>query len=378
MSWLNRWRTGDRPRRRGRERGGIAAIVSILLAGGVLLGTGALAVDVGKLYVEREELQSGADAAAVAVAEACARSITGCQANAATLAGRYADANAKDQTSAVSAVCGRTGGLPGCPTAAANLTACIGNPPATGAYVEVHTSTKLPDGTTLLPPTLAQTLLGHRGFQGVNVAACARAAWGAPRTGWGLGLTISTCEWQANTSGGTTFAAPPPYPPNPLPAATFDMPVKLHANGATTCPAGPSGWDAPGGFGWLNDPDQICSTLVAVDGTYGGSTGTSSSQACQTRLTQLRDAHEVVLMPVYDGVKGTGAGTTYHLAGMAAFVLTGYHLPSLKEKSWLTGRHYCAGEQWCVYGYFTHALIPAGSGELGGPELGASIVTAIG
>src|SRR5690606_25022436 len=52
--------TRRRRRRRG-ERGAVTTLVAVLLAGNVLLGMAALALDVGLYYVEREELQSGAD-----------------------------------------------------------------------------------------------------------------------------------------------------------------------------------------------------------------------------------------------------------------------------------------------------------------------------
>src|SRR6201996_3498968 len=85
------------PRRMGAgdDRGAIAVLVAVLLAGGVLLGMGALVVDVGLISSEREQLQSGADAAALAVAEACAINDADC-ADPAQLATRYADENAKD------------------------------------------------------------------------------------------------------------------------------------------------------------------------------------------------------------------------------------------------------------------------------------------
>jgi uncharacterized membrane protein len=49
-------------RRRTSEHGAVAALVAVLLAAGVLFGSGALVIDVGLLYSEREQLQSGADA----------------------------------------------------------------------------------------------------------------------------------------------------------------------------------------------------------------------------------------------------------------------------------------------------------------------------
>ena len=53
------------------ERGGISVLVAILMV--ALLGFAAVAVDVGMLYAERTQLRNGADAAAIAVAQKCAR-----------------------------------------------------------------------------------------------------------------------------------------------------------------------------------------------------------------------------------------------------------------------------------------------------------------
>src|SRR5262245_15679701 len=92
------------PGLRGADRGAAATMFAILLAGGVLLGFLALVVDVGRIYVEREELRSGADAAALAIAKACA---TGECADLTSLAQRYADGNASDELARVEAVCGR-------------------------------------------------------------------------------------------------------------------------------------------------------------------------------------------------------------------------------------------------------------------------------
>ena len=52
------------------ERGATAVLVGILLV--PLVGCLAIALDVGALYVERGQLQNGADAAALAVAQECA------------------------------------------------------------------------------------------------------------------------------------------------------------------------------------------------------------------------------------------------------------------------------------------------------------------
>ena len=90
----------------GDDRGAVATVVAILLAGGVLLGFLSLVVDVGRIYVEREELQTGADAAALAVAKACATAATACRTDDGLLdlAQSYADVNSSDGVSKVSGV----------------------------------------------------------------------------------------------------------------------------------------------------------------------------------------------------------------------------------------------------------------------------------
>jgi hypothetical protein len=376
LQLIRRW-----PGNSGRsERGAVATIVAILLAGGVLLGMGALAIDVGQLYWEREELQSGADAAAMAVAKECAKTPVKCVVSFLNgPAGEYADDNATDGASTVSVLCGRIAGsdIPPCPAQPDNLTACLNDPPD-GDYVEVRTTTRMKNGSTLLPPTFAQALLGNEGYDGTTVGACARAAFGPPKSATGLAMTISMCEWNASTSYGAAFAEPPPYPPNPLPLPTMERVAYLHTTAsAGTCPAGPSGSDTPGGFGWLDDPNANCSAVVSSDANAGGDPGVAVSGPCKTLLENARTNRTVLFVPVFNRVTGTGTNTEYHIAGLAAFVVTGYHLPGVSVESWLTGTKYCKGSDKCVYGYFTQALIPA-TGSIGGPDLGASIVTLIG
>src|SRR5689334_7899745 len=89
------------------ERGATAVLIAVLIGGGVLLGMGALVVDIGQLYQNRAELQNGADAAALAVAKSCALGVCN-----SALAIQYADANASKLTggtAAVGLICGAGG-----------------------------------------------------------------------------------------------------------------------------------------------------------------------------------------------------------------------------------------------------------------------------
>jgi len=352
------------------ERGAIG----VLIGGGVLLGMGALAIDVGQLYQNRAELQNGADAAALAVADSCA--LGTCTAG---IAGQYATGNASKLTNnnaAVGLVCGSGTGMAACPASTGKPYDCPPNPAAGTNYVDVHTSTLTAGGSTLLPPVFARTLLGNRGYAGTNVKACAQAEWGAPSSSDTIAFTISACSWYVYTNNGTNFAPPPPYPPNPLPAASFDHIMFEHGSQGsktTGCPPyQPSGQDAPGNFGWTDDSGN-CSVPIN-NGSYGGNTGASISNDCKTALINDQANKTVVYLPVYSAISGTGTGVTYTLLGFAAFVITGYHIGGgFTASDWLNPANNCKGSNFCIDGYFTHGLIPS-TGGLGGHDLGASIV----
>ena len=355
------------------ERGAIAVLVGVLIGGGVLLGMGALAIDVGQLYQNRAELQNGADAAALAVADSCA--LGSC---ATGIAGQYATGNASSLTghnAAVNLVCGSGSGMAACPGATGTPYDCPANPAAGTNYVDVHTSTLTASNSTLLPPAFARTLLGNAGYAGTNVKACAQAEWGPPSSANTIAFTISACSWYVYTNNGTNFAQPPPYPPNTKPTSSYDHVMFEHGSQGsktTGCPPyQPSGQDAPGNFGWTTDSGN-CSVTIS-NSSYGGNTGASISNDCKTALQSDWANESLVYLPVYSAISGTGSGVTYTLLGFAAFVITGYHLPSFTGPDWLNPPLLCKGDTFCIDGYFTQGLIPS-TGGLGGKGLGATIV----
>jgi hypothetical protein len=341
----------------GGDRGAIAVIVALLLGSGVLLGMAALVVDVGNIYVEREQLQTGADAGALKIAQVCATDPSGCTSSSVDIARRYADLNSARGSAGVS-VCGRGGDLQDCPAPSGGLTDCMGAAPASGDFVEVHTSTRLPDGSTALPPAFAQAVVG--GYRGPTVGACARAAWGTPSSAR-LAMTISACEWNTYTTNGASFPDPP-----------VERVIYLH-DGSDAGACEPAG--ASGGFGWLYDQKGDCRTPVVAGGTYQGEPDSNVSSGCETLLSGL--SGRPVLMPVYNAVTGRGRNLTYTLAGFAAFVVTGWHLPGSDTSSTLTGRSSCDNSTACIFGYFTRATLPDG-GAMGGPDLGATVVRLVG
>ncbi|NKE56518.1 hypothetical protein FXN61_06590 [Lentzea sp. PSKA42] len=354
-------------RLKGDDRGALGVLIGILLGFGMLLGMGAIVIDVGFIYQERAELQNGADAAALAVARGCAAGASTCLVNKANY---YANHNAKDGVSTVDEVCGFDGNgvLPSCSASSGTITDCPAKPSSGTTYVDVHTSTQTAGGDTLLPPAFARTLAGNDAYEGTRVAACARAAWGPPKTATTIALTISWCEWSTATSGGTVYG---PTPPTTPPLSVHQV-LKLHTTSGTGCPSGPAGSDGPGEFGWVDGAGSDCSVLID-NNTYSADTGASAGKDCKAALASAWSSRQPVWLPIYTNVTGTGTGGTYTLAGFAGFVVTGYWLPGASQKDWLTGKNECTGSDKCVAGYFVQGLMPS-TGTIGGPDLGARIV----
>lgn len=366
---------------RRRDDGAASLLVAVLLAGGVLLGMAALTVDVGLIHAERRELQNGADAAALAVAQQCAVGPT-CDTSTSGLANTYADGNALDSAARVTTVCGSGPSVPGCPAASGpTLTRCSTTVPSgLQGWIETRTATETGGGQTLLPPRFARALAGNGGYAGTEVRACGRAAWGTPTSATpALPVTISLCEWNRMTANGTNFAPSPPYPPYPT---SYERALYLHnTTGATNCPAGPSGSDLAGGFGWLQSSG--CSATVSATGWVNDDPGVSMPTACRTVISNIvGTTGGLVMMPIYVETNGlTGSNGSYRIDGFAAFYLTGYSVPGERKDSVASGRRYCSGSDKCIYGWFTKALVPTGSltsGGSGATPRGASVVDLIG
>jgi Flp pilus assembly protein TadG len=353
-----------------RDDGAVAVIVAILLV--VLLGFGTLVLDVGQIYAERRQLQNGADAAVLALALDCPTA-AGCSTDTSTtgLAGVKANQNANDGAATIMGICGNAPTLAPCsPPADIGPWDCRPVPPALASanYVQVRTNTRASGGGNLVPPFLARVLVP--GYTGSTVAACARASWGAP-TGLTsqLPITISLCEFQAYTSAG--FAPPPPYPANYAGEKT------LYFHNQTTeappCPAGPSGADLPGGFGWL-DTTENCVATTDTTNWVDDSTGAPAPVECSNaELLAMRG--QIIDVPIFDNTNGlTGATGEYHIVGYAAFYLTGYVFPGSTEKSLLTGNFPCGPPDHCISGVFTKDLSPT-AGTIGtGPSMGVTVI----
>jgi Flp pilus assembly protein TadG len=261
------------------EKGAAGVTVAVMML--VLIGAGALAVDVGQIYAERAQLQNGADAGALAVAASCKPGP--CKAS---LAGPLANANSNDGTS----------------DAAVDL--------SIAGQVTVTTSTRSGSNSFLAKMFASALNTGP-----VTVGATSTAAWGSPGSGLStLPITFAPCQFDVN---GTVHT--------------------ILTHGSETCVSdSPSGQVIPGGFAWIApDPGKCSATIFADDPSTAGvvdpyaksDTGLSTPNDCKSLIAGLLNT--TVLFPVFSSTVGTGSNAKYYIKGYAAFLLLGYSFPGV-------------------------------------------------
>jgi Flp pilus assembly protein TadG len=337
------------------ERGAIGVLIAMMFGAGVLTGMGALVIDTGQLFQERAELQNVADAGALAVAKSCQSGT--CASTSVPTPYVTGNASALTGNTAASTVCGSVSPLTAC-TASTGPLDC---PTGSGNYVDVHTSTKLSGGATLLPPAFAKTLLGNSSYTGTTVQACAQAEWsGPPPPGIvTTAFTISACEWWQATTGGTVYASAT------APSPTLDRQIMLRSVAGTGCTQYAAPADAVSLFGWMVEGNNGGCTwnLPGPGPTYPVSGSPSTGWDCSSDLFNHQQNHNVTDIPVYTSV--TSNGVSYNLKGIYAFVVTGYSVPSSSsshpyEADWLKTANNCpVAPPYCIDGYFVQASVPA-------------------
>lgn len=341
-----------------RDRGAVLVWVALCLV--LLLGVGALVIDVGAIYVEKRQLQNGADAAALAVAQDCAGGDCG---DAMSMAGTYADLNAKDGASAVDLLCGEGPGLTACADPAPSGAA------GASGWVRVGTRTESSDGGDDISFVLAP-IMGA--LTGGTYHQRAVAAWGPLGAALTLPFTLSECEFQNMISGDGEF-----------PEGITTIYSKAKANSGPLVPGceprSSSGGYVEGGFGWLAIGSGIgCSVELDVGDTITGPSDPGNDNLmnkspCNESMIQGKE----VLLPLFNQVQGTGNNATYTISGFAGFVITGYQLSGSR---WPTGFSCPAppgstggtGNLRCFQGYFTR--IVSGGDFGGGYDFGATAV----
>lgn len=271
----------------GNERGGVSVLVALLMV--VLLGFAAIAVDVGMLYSEKAQLQNGADAAAMLVAQTCARNPA--DPNCATTSNPAAlilSGNALDGQSNVKSL----------------------------ALDLPNRTVKVTAGSRELgqePNKVSLFFANAMGISSAEVNASASVNWGSPVAGrTAFPLTFSICQVRGYVDGAQQLL------------------VNHGSNANADCMYGPSGASVEGGFGWLTQDPGVCGGTIDLAVSEGGSDpGNNAPGNCATTLQQWANEinagrEVVVLLPVYDAVTGTGNGAIYHMVSFAAFRVTGW------------------------------------------------------
>lgn len=302
-------------RRLSAERGSVTIIVALTLT--TLLGAAAVVIDLGAATAEHRALQTGADAAAIAVAQGCVEALVdptmpACATEAPTIAQTYFDANS---------------------TSAVDVDHTI-EPVGADRF-----------GRIAVDGTVAQQLIFAGMIESVpgplDVAAAAAARWG-PVTETNDAFPLAVCD-------------------GALPGPGTGEHVLVVDPAATTPPAECHAAPHEDPFGWLPPNDPIaCTTAVTLLPTptslaVGPVDPPPSAGDCDDRVDELFDAIAAVgssvedrtrILPVYDAAAGVaGARPSYSLI---AFEFTGARIGVREAHQGLTEA--CAAGLHCIRG----------------------------
>lgn len=340
------------------ESGATTVFVAVSIIG--LLAMTAFSFDFGRIYVERRELQVGAEAGALAIARDCAQGECDVAYDEQAEADAFADSNARDGAARVQEVDLDLG----------------------AQTVHVITGSEDLDGDTTFDTVFA----GVVGFDGLTVGAEATAVWGPPGKLVAMPLIYSECEWELY--GGGAFVDDLPsgnlhyssaVREGLLPPATGyaheDRLVTIYFHGSNgSCHHSPSGQDLPGGFGWL-DGGYFCEIEVETGVWQPIDPGSSPANGCDPVMFEDMIGN-VQLIPYFDGYDGTGNNAEYRVSGFGAFYVTGYNFGGqYHEPSIVDGQPPCTGEDRCIEGYLIGDWVASGGSAIGGGnDRGVNIV----
>jgi len=287
------------------DRGAVAVWVALLMV--PLLVVAALAIDVGSAYADRQRLQTGADAAALAIAQHCAAGDPCNDVTALAIARELASANDP------------LGG-------AASVTEVELD--VEEAWVEVQTGS--------VSDHWFAPVIGAEA-DGSAVAARGAASWSGTLPG-NLPLAFSFCGIQALT-GAPVVPGESGRPALDITEPTGELILSAKGNAAheaavTACQSG-RGWSAgPGNFGWLDVAGNDCFGLLAwtSPGVVTGDPGVSPVKECKDEaaaFAAIISNSTPLLVPVYSHTTGTGNNLKFYIVGYAVVELEGIAFPGL-------------------------------------------------
>lgn len=333
MRWMTAFRDGLRQLRSQGELGVTSVLAGLLMVG--LVGFTGLAVDGGATYAKHQELQNGADAAALAAAQECAEIESNSENECSTylvqveaVAGQYGEDNVRNDTDTV------------------------------------DTSFDFPE-----PNQVRATVAGTKfhwfmpvvGISESELSADATATWGSPFSGPAmLPLVISQCEFEGKLGE---------------PDLGTIVDIYMPKNGQDADCTWGSDYP-PGGFGWLSQDG--CEINVTVDEWVDGDTGVDDPKSCDWESF----IGQVVLVPIFDDYDGNGSHGQFHIARFAALEVLGIR-PSngantqVGEKCTTDPDPKEKYHQICVRGMFIEYVSTADDYQVGGSNTEVSVVSLI-
>lgn len=355
------------------DRGAVVVLVGILLAAGVLTGMLAVVVDLGRLYAERRVVQNSADAAALAVAQHCAKASAdpACASlsSARAVAVSLANGNAPDGMTDVTEVCGGTSPLAGCQPSTIGWSNCLDSV-GTTKFARVRTRTMDGPGDYLMPAIFAG-LTSPSGKPELRAGACAQAAWGSASSAMVvLPFVLPAC-----------------------PSVAFGQPVVIEdfdpANPSTSCTAsdGTVLSSVTKGFAFADLPSANMQCTVPVSIAVGDvlPVQTSLTQLCGPNISTTLDPYIAsgtsLVFPVVGSHGQTGQGQySFAILSFRSYVLYGYKLKNkqggqVPPGGWSATACGSSAQRSCLYGTFVQEVVTGGIGT--GPNLGVQAVALI-
>lgn len=276
-----------------------------------------LGVDGAAAYSKKQQVQNGADAAAMALAQEYA--VTGCVEDY-----PMADAYVRMNT------------LAGAGTDRA-------------ANIRCDTTSVEVDAEGLQAPYFMQIA----GMGELTVNGSATVEWGSPTGGMSLlPIAISACSYFQYFGGAPVLGS----------QVNLVLPAPSHSESECSYHAD----YPPGGFSWL-DPTSGCGAETSVGTWVGGDTGQDVPGAC-SRVDFDAMIGQTVLLPIFDDERGTGSSGEYHIMGYAALTFRGYHFNTLSGNPKGNGMA-CTGaptgQKACLIGEFQGWTEISGNWNLG-------------
>ena len=363
------------------ERGGVTVVVAALVAGLLLVGSIALVVDSGVVYLERRTVANAAQSSTLALAKECIESPTTCFNS--PLTQQFANANSPDGLTSITEICidGFTVAKMACKSVSGTSIDCSPVPSTVKKYVRVRTES-----------LSSEVGVGIRTFFSTNdserLQACAQARWG--NAGSAMTYTpfaVSICEWAKQQSLPRTLKE---YKTNDgVSTCTYSF---VDMSGRTFTRSGIDGWAALD-LGSESIPlsaraiaecpnpatDEPAYLRIGYELSQITRSQSSTNYCGDTNLASKMSnwIDRELYIPLVSTRKISGASTVHRIEAFATYRLLGYALLKGNGSASDIGGtvpkgNWCPKNTSCIYGEFVSTTSPDSeiSDDPSAPQIG--------